>query len=115
MALDGTAPPSRPHDDHATRPLAASLRWALGWTVLVAGLGSAAGCATGATVDAPAGVDGTSIHPTSIHPTSVPTTSVDSTPEDYASCVIDLGGSPDAIEHHIDACEVARRLERKAR
>jgi len=108
MAFDGAAPPPpRPQHDQATRPLAASLRWALGWTVLVAGFGSAAGCATGASVDAPAGVDITSVHSTAVH-----STSDDFTSDDYAACVAELGGSPDAIEHHIDACEVANRMAR---
>ena len=110
MAPDGAAPLVPPHDHASTRPLPASLRWGLGWTVLVASLGVvAAGCTTGASVDAPGEFGGTS---------SV-TTTIESTPDDGASddapCVIDLGGTPDAIERHIAACEGAGRLQHRAR
>ena len=98
MALDLGAQSPPPEPDQPARPLSASLRWGLGWTVIAATL-AAAGCASATSVDDPADID---------HTTVVSSTIV-STTDDYASCVAELGGSPDAIEHHIDACEVARR------
>ena len=109
--------------DQPARPLSASLRWGLGWTVIAATL-AAAGCASATSVDDPADIDHTTVVSTTIVSTTVvsttgdsttddsttgDSTTDDSTTDDYASCVAELGGSPDAIEHHIDACEVARR------
>jgi len=98
MALDLGAQPTAPRPGQHTRPLSASLRWGLGWTVIAATL-AATGCASASSVDDPAEIDHT----------PVISTTVVSTSDDYASCVAELGGSPDAIEHHIDACEAARR------
>jgi hypothetical protein len=97
MALDRGAQPLPPRPGQHTGPLSASLRWGLGWTVIAATL-AAAGCASATSVDDPADID---------HTTVVSTTVI--ARDDYASCVAELGGSPDAIEHHIDACEAARR------
>jgi hypothetical protein len=103
MALDLGAQPPPPQPGQHTRPLSASLRWGLGWTVIAATL-AAAGCASASSVDDPAEIDHTPVIST-----TVVSTTVVSTTGDYASCVAELGGSPDAIEHHIDACEAARR------
>ncbi len=107
MALEGAGPPPRPPHDQPSHPLPASLRWGLGWTVLVASLGAASGCATGASVEAPAEYDVTTTVATTVAPTS-----------DDASCVIDVieaGGSPDAIERRIHACDAVPRFDLRAR
>lgn len=90
MSLDIDARRGDEHGRDTARPLMASLRWGLGWTVVVAALGAAAGCVSATPVDDPPSIDDSS-------------DSFDS----YADCVDALGGSPDAIEHHIDACRVA--------
>lgn len=109
MALDA-APGVRPQPPHQSRPLSASLQWGLGWTVLVASLGVvASGCATGASVDAPGDIGGTSVIPTTIESRSGDDVSAGT------ACVIDRNGTADAIEHHIAACERARRLQHRAR
>ena len=113
MALDLGAQSPPPEPDQPARPLSASLRWGLGWTVIAATL-AAAGCASATSVDDPADIDHTTVVPTTIVSTTIVSTTIasttdDFTTDDYASCVAELGGSPDAIEHHIDACEAARR------
>jgi hypothetical protein len=95
MALDGSASPSgERHRDHVG-PLGASLRWGLGWTIVVATLGATAGCVSATPVEAPAPVDDSSTNSTTSHE------------DHYSDCVDALGGMPDAAEHHIDACAVA--------
>ena len=81
MALD--TKPVRVDDmaRHSTGPLPASLRWGLGWTVLVATLGTTAACVSTAPVEAPVDND-----------------------DSYSACVSALGEMPDAIDQHIDAC-----------
>jgi hypothetical protein len=113
MALDLGAQPHAPQPGQHTRPLSASLRWGLGWTVIAATL-AAAGCASASSVDDPADIDHTTVVSTTLisgtdDATTDDSTTDDYTTDDYASCVAELGGSPDAIEHHIDACEAARR------
>ena len=86
MALD-TAPvrvgdPER----HSAGPLAASLRWGLGWTIVAATLGTSAACVSTAPAEAPIDRD-----------------------DSYSACVGELGGMPDAANHHIDACAAVAR------
>jgi hypothetical protein len=86
MALD-TKPVSV--DDrarHSTGPLAASLRWGLGWTIVAATLGTSAACVSTAPVEAPIDED-----------------------DSYSACVSELGDMPDAANHHIDACAAVAR------
>lgn len=87
MALDCAAPQTVERGRAPSRPLSASLRWGLGWTAVVVTLGATAGCVSATPVDDPPVIDDSS--------------------DSYAACVAELGGSPDAIEHHINACEVA--------
>ena len=93
MALDAGAAPSSARRRDPAGPLGASLRWGLGWTIVVATLGATAGCVSATPVEAPA--------PT--HDSS--TNSTSSYDERYQDCVDALGDMPDAAEHHIDACE----------
>ena len=93
MALDAAAPIRRERGRDPARPLVASLRWGLGWTLVVATLGATTGCVSATPVEAPA--------PT--HESSPNSTS--SYDERYQDCVDALGDMPDAAEHHIDACE----------
>jgi hypothetical protein len=81
MALDVDA--AQVHGVHRASPgpLAASLRWGLGWTIVVASLGATTACVSSTPGEAPADHD-----------------------DSYSTCVSALGGMPDAINHHIDAC-----------
>jgi hypothetical protein len=81
MALDRCPAIASGTERDATRPLTASLRWGLGWTIVVASLGASAGCGSPAAVDAPATTDNS-----------------------YSACVTAVGGMPDAVDQHIDAC-----------
>ena len=85
MTLDDRAPH---HAAYTARPLSASLRWGLGWTVVLATLGATAGCVSATPVEDSPDID----HSYDDH---------------YGRCVDALGGMPDAAEHHIDACQVA--------
>ncbi len=88
------AAPRRDHTSEPSRPITASLRWGLGWTVVLATLGAGAGCASATPIDAPADHDESSVD-------------INRTYDDqYSKCVDALGGMPDAAQHHIDACEV---------
>ena len=92
MALDAGVAPSGGRPRAARGPLTASLRWGLGWTVVAATLGAAAGCVSATPVEAPAPADDPS------------TNSTTSYGDHYRECVDSLGAMPDAAEHHIDAC-----------
>jgi hypothetical protein len=82
MALDtGRAVVDDPMDRRSSSPLTASLRWGLGWTVLVA-LGTCTACVSATPIDDPLDTD-----------------------HSYSDCVSALGDMPDAIDHHINACQ----------
>ena len=70
MALDGNP-----------GPLAASLRWGLRWTIVVAALGASGGCVSAIPAEAPVDTDNS-----------------------YSACVTALGDMPDAVDQHIDPC-----------
>jgi hypothetical protein len=82
FALETNAPIVNDTGRRSTGPLTASLRWGLEWTIVAATLGSAAACVSTAPVDDPVDID-----------------------DSYSTCVDALGGMPDAIDHHIDACQ----------
>ncbi|HZB42548.1 MAG TPA: hypothetical protein VE487_16365 [Ilumatobacter sp.] len=81
MALDRKPEIVDDIDRHATGPLAVSLRWGLGWTVVIATLGAAPGCVTATPVDDPVEID-----------------------DPYSACVTALDDMPDAVNQHIDPC-----------
>ena len=93
MALDAGAAPSSARRRDPAGPLGASLRWGLGWTIVVATLGATAGCVSATPVEAPAPTNDSSTNSTSSYD------------DRYSDCVDSLGDMPDAAEHHIDACE----------
>jgi hypothetical protein len=81
MALDVKAAQVQVVHRASAGPLAASLRWGLGWTIVVASFGTTTACVSSTQREAPVDQD-----------------------DAYATCVSALGGMPDAIGHHIDAC-----------
>jgi hypothetical protein len=81
MALDANPVIVDKTDRRSTGPLAASLRWGLGWTVVAVTLGTTAACVGATPVDDPVEFD-----------------------DSYSVCVGELGQMPDAIEQHIDPC-----------
>ena len=81
MALDANPVIVHETDRRSTGPLAASLRWGLGWTIVAVTLGTTAACVSATPVDDPVEFD-----------------------DSYSVCVGALGGMPDAIEQHIDPC-----------
>jgi hypothetical protein len=90
MALDRNPTMVDEMDRHATGPLTASLRWGLGWTIVVAALGASAGCVSSVPVDDPVEFD-----------------------DSYSTCVGALGEMPDAIEQHIDPCRAVAAAARR--
>jgi hypothetical protein len=82
MALDTNAAMVDKTDRRSTGPLTASLRWGLGWTIVAATLGTTTACVSATPVDEPVDID-----------------------DSYSACVAALGEMPDAIDHHIDACQ----------
>jgi hypothetical protein len=94
MALDTRVAPHAPQQD-CGRPVIASLRWGLGWTIVVATLGATAGCVSESRVEAPGDVDDSTRD----------YSRRDYSRRDYSSCLDELGGMPDAADHHIDACQ----------
>jgi hypothetical protein len=81
MALDRNPPTSTDMDLHATGPLTASLRWGLRWTIVVAAVGTSAGCVSATPTDDPIDRD-----------------------DSFSECVAALGDMPDAVDQHIDPC-----------
>ena len=81
MALDGNPATVNDTGPHAAGPLAASLRWGLRWTIVVAALGASAGCVSAIPAEAPVDTDNS-----------------------YSACVTALGDMPDAVDQHIDPC-----------
>jgi hypothetical protein len=91
MALDRKPAMVDEMDGNATGPLTASLRWGLGWTIVVATLGASAGCVSSVPTDDPINRD-----------------------DSYSTCVAALGEMPDAVDQHIDPCRaVAAAIARK--
>ena len=79
MALDAGAAPSSERRREPAGPLGASLRWGLGWTIVVATLGATAGCVSATPVEAPAPTNDSSTNSTSSYD------------DRYSDCVDSLG------------------------